>query len=222
MSDLMKEWRLSLDHAQSIEEWRRADQLANQVGSQGFSTLDEVGEALSLTKRHLGVESAGNPSEGHVGETWLENVVSSAADRLKSVSALDNDFWSLEVPAHSVGADQNICAVSRPWCQLLGYNADEVIGRRSVEFLTEESRNYATDVALPEFWRRSIIHDVAYDFVHKNGDIVPVLLSAFVIRCADHAAGGRRSFATITPKAIIDGATDQAENAVVDVTRCAS
>lgn len=79
---------------------------------------------------------------------------------------------------HSIDSEGRIVAVSERWIEVFGYDLDEVIGRLSVEFLTEESRRMAEEVILPEFFQKGFCKDVPYDFVKKTGEIVNVLLSA--------------------------------------------
>ncbi len=86
---------------------------------------------------------------------------------------------------HSIDASGRIVGVSDHWLEVLGYDRDEVIGRRSLDFLTEESRQHATTVTLPAFMQTGYAKDVPYQFVKKNGEIIDVLLSAVVQRDAD-------------------------------------
>jgi len=77
---------------------------------------------------------------------------------------------------YSINREGRIVNVSDRWLEVLGYERSEVIGRKSVEFLTEESRRYAEEVALPNFWKRGAAREVQYQFVRKDGEIVDVLL----------------------------------------------
>ena len=79
---------------------------------------------------------------------------------------------------HSIDGDGLLIGVSDVWLQTLGYERDEVLGRKSVEFLTERSRAYAEQVVLPRFRVDGRVRDIPYQFVHKNGSVVDVLLSA--------------------------------------------
>lgn len=78
---------------------------------------------------------------------------------------------------HAIDREGRIVNVSDLWLEVLGYERSEVIGRKSVEFLTEESRRYAEDVALPEFWKRGAARDIRFQFVRKDGEIVDIRLS---------------------------------------------
>lgn len=79
---------------------------------------------------------------------------------------------------HSIDANGRLIAVSDLWLEVLGFDRSEVIGRRSVALLTEDSRRYAEETALPRFYETGVAHDIPYEFVKKNGEVLDVLLSA--------------------------------------------
>ena len=94
----------------------------------------------------------------------------------------DESFSTLidKIPAmmHSINADGYIVAVSQKWLETLGYTRDEVIGRKSSEFLTEASCQYANEQVLPAFFITGKCTDIPYQFVKKSGQVIDVLLSA--------------------------------------------
>jgi len=85
-----------------------------------------------------------------------------------------------ETPAmlHSIDPDGRLISVSNYWLDTLGYEREEVINQKSTEFLTEESRRYAQEVILPEFFRTGYCFEVPYQYVKKNGEVLDILLSA--------------------------------------------
>lgn len=87
---------------------------------------------------------------------------------------------------HSIDADGKLISVSDHWLSTFGYTKDEVIGKNSSEFLTEESRRFAVEEVLPEFFRTGLCHDIPYQFVTKDGRILDMLLSATVERDSDN------------------------------------
>ncbi len=91
----------------------------------------------------------------------------------------------MPVPCHSIDASGRIVDVSGDWLNMLGYERNEVVGRRSVDFLSDESRRYAETTTLPEFWKKGHARNVGYQFVKKNGESVDVLLSAVAKRGED-------------------------------------
>jgi PAS domain S-box-containing protein len=96
---------------------------------------------------------------------------------------------------HSIDGDGRIVSVSREWLQTLGYARDEVIGRKSVDFLSEESRRRAVEDVLPEFFRTGDCRDVPYQMIARDGHRLDVLLSAHAER--DGAGQITRSLAVI-------------------------
>lgn len=99
------------------------------------------------------------------------------------------------VMMHSINSEGKLISVSNQWLKTLGYTRDEVLGRRSTEFLDEKSTAYARDIILPDFMRTGICTDVPYTFIKKNGEKVFTLLSAIAER--DYAGKIARSLAVI-------------------------
>ncbi len=129
--------------------------------------------------------------------------------------------WRYEsTPAmlHSIGPDGGIIAVSDRWLQELGYDRDEVIGRASTDFLTEESKEIARQEGLPRLFNGGGSDGLEYQFVRKNGELIDVSLSATLER--DRDGRPTRSLAvlkdiTLQKQAIRDlaAARDAAERA---------
>lgn len=86
---------------------------------------------------------------------------------------------------HSIDRQGRIVDVSNLWLERLGYRREDVIGRKSVEFLTPESRRYAEEVVLPQFFAVGTCQDVPYQFVRRDGTVADILLSATAIRDED-------------------------------------
>jgi PAS domain S-box-containing protein len=83
---------------------------------------------------------------------------------------------------HSIDTKGCLLDVSDRWLAWLGYRRDEVVGRRSSEFLTPASQAHARDVVLPAFFRTGRCDRVAYQFVRRDGTLLDVLLSASLER----------------------------------------
>jgi|GEM_PF-529493 len=99
------------------------------------------------------------------------------------------------VMLHSIDAESRLLSVSDRWLDRLGYTADEVLGRRSTEFLTEESQRFAREEVLPDFFAVGQCEDVPYQMLAKDGSVVDVLLSATAER--DGAGRVLRSLAVL-------------------------
>lgn len=97
------------------------------------------------------------------------------------------EFLYKNAPAmlHSIDRDGRLVSVSDHWLKVLGYEREEVIGRKSVEFVTEESARRAVEDYLPILMSTGVCLNLEYAFVKKNGETVDVLFSAVMERDAD-------------------------------------
>jgi len=87
-------------------------------------------------------------------------------------------YQNTPVMMHSIDLNGRLVSVNDHWLKVLGYTRSEVIGRKSIEFLTEASRIYATQVVFAEFFEGGgVTQDIQYQFVKKNGEVLDVLLS---------------------------------------------
>ncbi len=88
----------------------------------------------------------------------------------------------LKTPAvlHSIDAEGELVSVSDFWLEKFGYTREEVIGRKSIEFLTEESREFSITEAIPQMKKQGYVRGIPLQFVKKNGEIMDILLSATV------------------------------------------
>lgn len=93
-------------------------------------------------------------------------------------------YESTPAMLHSIDAEGRLITVSDTWLARLGYTREEVIGRRSTEFLTEASRRYAREVVLPDFFATGRCDQVPYQMVTRGGEILDVLLSGILERDA--------------------------------------
>jgi PAS domain S-box-containing protein len=114
-----------------------------------------------------------------------ERVLAKAAEsqqRAELLKASEEKFRYIynHTPAmlHSIDPSGKIISVSDFWLSCLGYSREEVLGHESVEFLTPESRKFAREVVLPEYFKSGICKDVSYQMVKKNGEVIDVSLSA--------------------------------------------
>lgn len=80
---------------------------------------------------------------------------------------------------HSIDKDGYITHVSDFWLEKLGYTREEVVGKKSIEFITPESRSTAA-INIPKMRREGFVRDVHYQFVAKDGSLFDMLLSAVV------------------------------------------
>ena len=74
--------------------------------------------------------------------------------------------------------ETRLFSVNRYWLNTLGYTWDEVIGRQTLEFMTESSRAKAFNEVQPTLRRIGSIHDIELQLIKKNGDVIDVALTA--------------------------------------------
>lgn len=86
---------------------------------------------------------------------------------------------------HSVNAKDEIIDVGDFWLEKMGYTREEVIGKKSIEFLSEECWDYAKKIALPKFYKDGYLKDIEYQFLTKKGKKLDVLLSAVLEKEGD-------------------------------------
>ena len=79
---------------------------------------------------------------------------------------------------YSVDPSGRLLNVTRHWLEEMGYRKNEVLGRRSVDFMTATSRHRITEEALPIFRDKGSVSNVSCQMVRKNGEIFDALLSA--------------------------------------------
>ena len=87
-------------------------------------------------------------------------------------------FERAPVMMHMLDRSGSLCKVNRRWSQTLGYKRKEVLGRKSVDFLTPESRDRAIKETLPLFWRVGSARSVGYRFVKRDGRTLDAHLDA--------------------------------------------
>ena len=68
----------------------------------------------------------------------------------------DHLFDTAPVMMHSLDSDGRIIEVNRLWLQRLGYERQDVLGMKSTDFLSEESRLRAIKDTPPLFWRPEV------------------------------------------------------------------
>ena len=132
----------------------------------------------------------------------IANILAQAVERYQVERALRASeeryrsmYYNSPVMQHSIDSQDKLISVSNYWLEKLGYEREEVLGRKSIEFLTEESQQYAAEIVLPQFFQQGFCQDIPYQLVTKNGQIIDVLLSAIAEK--DFAGNVIRSLAVL-------------------------
>ncbi len=190
-----------------VEEFERRHKSTFDVSGEGSSAIQytrlqrQDGSVFLAGFVGVRLRDASDNTIGHAGLihdlTEKEGVAEDQGEVMERAVAERDDQVSTQkrTPAmmHSIDADGFIRSVSDQWLKRLGYREDQVIGRRSTEFLTEESRAYAVEVVLPEFWKKGYCERVPYTFLTSAGMPVDVELSATL----DTTSGERRTLAIL-------------------------
>ncbi|MGA7935991.1 MAG: PAS domain S-box protein [Kovacikia sp.] len=143
-----------------------------------------------LASRLAGLENRAQLAPDRIDRSRAEEALQESETRYQSL------YNNTPVMLHSIDAQGRLVGVSDYWLSSLGYERSEVLGRKSVEFMTTESRRYAETVVLPEYFRMGSCKDISYQFVKKTGEVIDVLLSAIAEK--DPQGGIIRSLAVLT------------------------
>ena len=134
-------------------------------------TRDEL--ELRVEERTAELSKANEVLREQIGErVRAEEALRKSEERYRSM------YNNTPIMLHSIDPNGQLVSVSDYWLESMGYEPNEVIGRKSTDFLSEASRRYAKEVTLPEFFKTGFAKNVPYQFVKKNGEIIDVLLSA--------------------------------------------
>lgn len=98
----------------------------------------------------------------------------------------------IDIPAiaHSINEKGEIVGISPKWTEAFGYEWEEVIGRKSIEFLTPASKLKAKGV-LKKFRDTGKCEGIYYQFIRKDGEIRDIVLDAKLVQ----TDAGPRSYA---------------------------
>ncbi|ADJ29636.1 EAL domain-containing protein [Nitrosococcus watsonii] len=141
--------------------------IASQVGGISLTTIQTLQIYLSLVilpALMISIER--------------ENRLRAEAEIIQSQARYRSLYHDTPAMLHSIDRQGRLLSVSAYWLTIMGYERDEVIGRRSTDFMTDASRRYAIEVVLPAFMRSGVCRDIPYQMVKKNGEVFDVLLSA--------------------------------------------
>jgi PAS domain S-box-containing protein len=165
----------------------------------GAPSVDWLGVPLYAGGKALGALVVQSYSPGirfDAGHREMLRFVSSqiamAIERKRAEEALRESerryrslYYNTPAMLHSIDSNGRLLSVSEYWLRVMGYTREEVIGRRSTDFLTESSRLNAQEHVLPDFFRTGVCTDVPYQFVTKSGEVMDVNLSAIAERDQD-------------------------------------
>ncbi len=106
------------------------------------------------------------------------------AHQKRSLEASETRFRNLyrRTPAimHSIDPKGVLTEVSDEWLRVFDYRRDDVVGRKSSDFLSPESREYAQNEVLPKFWAQGYVERVPYTFLSRDGHPIEIELSGIL------------------------------------------
>ena len=100
------------------------------------------------------------------------------ADLKESVARFRILYNNAPVMLQACDFETRIFSVNQYWLQTMGYDWHEVIGRQTLEFMTESTRNAVKRKVLPILRQTGTIHDFEYQLIKKSGEVIDVALTA--------------------------------------------
>ncbi|MBP6900355.1 MAG: PAS domain S-box protein [Burkholderiaceae bacterium] len=119
----------------------------------------------------------------------LEAANATLAERASAIADL---YDNAPCGYHSLAADGTITAVNATELQMLGYQREEFVGQPIARFLSAEGQQRFRE-RYAEFIRVGVVRDLEYDAVRKDGSLLPVLVSAVIVRDAQGRHIGNRA-----------------------------
>ena len=96
-----------------------------------------------------------------------------------------NLYHKTPIMMHSLNHSGDIISVNQHWLDVMGYTLEEVIGKKSIDFLTPESKKFVKEVTFPRFLKEGILNDTDIQFKKKNGEVIDAVLNASIERDGD-------------------------------------
>ncbi|MCZ6891337.1 MAG: PAS domain-containing protein, partial [Chloroflexi bacterium] len=94
----------------------------------------------------------------------------------------DGLFDTAPVMMTAFDADCRVVKVNRRWLETMGYEKEDVLGRRPTHFQTEDSRTRAKAEmgAMPPLWRADSSHSMVRQFVGSGGEVLDIIVDVEV------------------------------------------
>jgi len=82
---------------------------------------------------------------------------------------------------HSLGPDGTILEVNDMWLRMLGYERDEVVGRKKLTDLLPDDAKHIFRRTFPELKQRGSTEHIEYSLIKKDGALLPVVINATAV-----------------------------------------
>ena len=168
------------DRTAVYDEWTRSAARGIEFDME-YRIVHPDGGVRHVHSRSRRLFGRGNEIVGHVGSVEDVSERLGLLARLATKQERLRDLYEAS-PAmlHSIDPQGRLIAVSDAWLAKLGFARDEVIGRRSVDFMTPASRDAALSDGLPALFRDGRRENAEFEMISKSGETIDVLLSATV------------------------------------------
>jgi PAS domain S-box-containing protein len=98
----------------------------------------------------------------------------------KQVDEINDLYNNAPCGYHSIDPDGIVFCINDTELKWLGYNRDEIVGKKISDFMTQEGRKIYQEV-FPVFKETGYVNNLEISYVRKDGTILPVLLTGNAI-----------------------------------------
>ena len=207
----LERWEAAQASASSPDDWYRVDQLAVELFRNSKIPRFGVKDAVRLAFRRLHGNVEAPVERCDPTDCWNLHLLQGIWNGLNeprlgwsqdeaNSQTCQNPLWGFDAPVCAVTRNFEISSASRPWCHWIGYDPRDVIGEISLNFLTDKSRRKAESRHVRASECCGVTNDISYDLIHKDGSIVPVMVSS-VRTPIDGEKDNWRAFVTFRPRA---------------------
>ncbi len=192
-------------HAQCVQDER--------VGSVDTILLTKTGARVEVA---LSASAVKDVSGTVTGVSFIARNITrrkQAEEKLRRALALMNDLYHRAPCAyHSLDRDARFVEINDTALQWLGFDRDELIGKKTIFDLQTRASRQAGLAAFRRLRQGQPIHDLELEFLRKDGSLLPVLLNASAITGpAGEFMQSRSTFFDLTARREVERALAESE-----------
>lgn len=168
------------DRARVTEQWQRSGRLQSEF-NQEFRVRRSDGSVRTVRSRARPVLDEFGRTQSYVGN--VEDITEGRAllDRLvASETRVRSLYQATPALLHSTDSDGVLLTVSDRWLETLGYEPHEVLGKPSLSFFTEASRQHAQSIGQPLLRAEGRVNRLPYQVLTQAGQVLDVEWSALL------------------------------------------
>jgi PAS domain S-box-containing protein len=162
-------------------------------------------------------QSRSQPSRSQPSRSQQVNASNSDLLPLTPIDELQQLYDEAPCGYHSLDANGVFIRINQTELTMLGYDREEIIGqKRFADLLTPESQKiFATN--FPQFKQQGWVKDLEFQLVRKNGNLIPVSISATAVKdAAGNYIMSRSVMIDISDRKRLEADHQQAEIALRD------